>query len=455
MRQGRGRSWKILLSFSGVFMRVAFLTPSVPGHAYPMSTLARRLKSRGHDVVSIVNPDAVPFVRAAELPFVLYCEKEYPAGSLREKGDQLSRLQGQEALEFTHRTIAEIVQTMFNHLPGALRETGAQALVLDGVHPELGLVPMHLGMPYVHVSNSLHYDFSGHTPLFAFDWPHETTPEAFARNKEAVRSFLQLLERNRSIARTYAEQVGLDFDCNDPLAGISKFAWLTQTPKEFDFPSSNWPPQFHHTGPFHDGSGRSDPDFPWDRLTGEPLIYASMGTLQNGLESVFNTIAQAVGSRAGMQLVLSIGPVLDPEQIKSLPAKAIVVNRAPQMELLKRSVLCITHAGLNTTLESLTQGVPLVAIPVTNDQPGVAARIAHTKTGAFVPLKELTVSRLSSLIDEVLRNPEYRQNANRLRQVIADTNGLEKALDLLEEALGLHRRWKHRDTGAAIRTNPG
>src|SRR5580704_11218667 len=86
---------------------------------------------------------------------------------------QLSRLQGQDALEFTHRTIAEILQTEFDRLPQALRETGAEALVLDGVQVELGLVPMHLDMPYVHVSNSLHYDFSGHTPLFAFDWPYE------------------------------------------------------------------------------------------------------------------------------------------------------------------------------------------------------------------------------------------------------------------------------------------
>jgi zeaxanthin glucosyltransferase len=164
-----------------------------------------------------------------------------------------------------------------------------------------------------------------------------------------------------------------------------------------------------------------------------------MGTLQNGLGAVFNTVAQAVGERAGMQLVLSIGPVLDPQQIKSLPANAIVVDRVPQIELLKRSALCITHAGLNTTLEALTQGVPLVAIPVTNDQPGVAARIAYTKTGTFVPMKELTVPRLTLLIDEVLRNPEYRENANRLRQAIANTNGLEKAVDLLEEALGLER----------------
>ena len=83
--------------------------------------------------------------------------------------------------------------------------------------------------------------------------------------------------------------------------------------------------------------------------------------------------------------------------------------------------------------------MPLVAIPITNDQSGVAARIAYTKTGTCVPLKELTVPRLTFLIDEVLRNSQYRENANRLRQAIANTNGLEKAVDLLEEALGLER----------------
>jgi UDP:flavonoid glycosyltransferase YjiC (YdhE family) len=86
-------------------MRVAFLTPHVPGHAYPMSSLARRLKSRGHDVVSIGIPDAAPFVSRRGDPIRSYCEKEYPAGSLREKRAQASRLQWQEALRFTHRTI--------------------------------------------------------------------------------------------------------------------------------------------------------------------------------------------------------------------------------------------------------------------------------------------------------------------------------------------------------------
>jgi UDP:flavonoid glycosyltransferase YjiC (YdhE family) len=79
----------------------------------------------------------------------------------------------------------------------------------------------------------------------------------------------------------------------------------------------------------------------------------------------------------------------------------------------------------------------MVAIPVSIDQPGVAARIAYITTGAYVPLRELSTSRLSTLIDDVLGNPKYRQNANKMREAIVRTNGLEKAADLLEEAFNL------------------
>src|SRR5258708_30219210 len=101
-------------------MRVAFLTASAPGHGYPMTTLARRLKGRGHDVVSIGFPSAEPLVRAAELPFVPIGEKEYPAGSGRELLNQMSKLQGQEPLEFTHRALPNAPQAIFDNLLLAL-----------------------------------------------------------------------------------------------------------------------------------------------------------------------------------------------------------------------------------------------------------------------------------------------------------------------------------------------
>src|SRR5262245_32428333 len=169
----------------------------------------------------------------------------------------------------------------------------------------------------------------------------------------------------------------------------------------------------------------------WERLTREPLIYASMGTILNGRVDVFRAILAAVTKNKNLQLVLSIGDQIDPEQIGPIPKNAIVVKRAPQLELLKQATACITHAGLNTVLESLVQGVPQLAIPVTYDQPGVAARIAHNKTGAVTSLDKLTADHLAFLLNEVLTDPTYRENARKLQEAIREANGLSLADDVI------------------------
>jgi zeaxanthin glucosyltransferase len=181
-------------------------------------------------------------------------------------------------------------------------------------------------------------------------------------------------------------------------------------------------------------------DFPWERLTGEPLIYASMETILNGRLDVFRIIVAALAKHAGLQLVLSVGDQVDPEQIGPVPSNAIIVKQAPQLELLKQTSVCITHAGLNTVLESLAQGVPQVAIPVTYDQPGIAARIAHKKTGVVTSLERLTVDHLSTLLNEALNDSTYRDNARKLQKAIAKANGLSVAADLVETALGVTKK---------------
>jgi len=264
---------------------------------------------------------------------------------------------------------------------------------------------------------------------------HQTTPEAIARNRKGVAKFAKMLGNDG--VKAYARSAGFKIDWEDPGFTLSKIAWLTQTPREFDFQNSDWPSQFHHTGPFHDGKGRDEVNFPWERLTGEPLIYASMGTQLNGQAEVFRTIAAAVAKHKSVQLVLSIGDQLEPEQIAPVASNAIIVKRAPQLELLKRASVCITHSGVNTVLESLAQGVPQVAIPVSFDQPGIAARIAHHKTGLVASLDKLNAVNLSTLVGEVLSDATYRDNARRIQKAIVKANGLSVAADLVEESLGM------------------
>ena len=167
-----------------------------------------------------------------------------------------------------------------------------------------------------------------------------------------------------------------------------------------------------------------------------------MGTILNGQVEVFRTIVAALAKHKDLQLVLSVGDQIDPKKIGPVPNNAIIVKQAPQLELLKQTSVCITHAGLNTVLESLAQGVPQVAIPVTYDQPGVAARIADKQTGVVTSLDKLTADHLSTLLTEALSNSTYRDNARTLQKAIAEANGLAVAADLVEQSLGVRRSSK-------------
>jgi zeaxanthin glucosyltransferase len=166
-----------------------------------------------------------------------------------------------------------------------------------------------------------------------------------AENPEKMSAVFQSIQQ---VARSWAENHGLQIDWSSPDAAILKLAVITHAPKEFDFPGVLQSPEFHYTGPFHDGYGRETAAFPWERHTGEPLIYASMGTLANGLTDVFRIILKAAAAIPGRQLVLSKGSNIQMDDIGPIPANAMVVSRAPQIELLKRAELCITHAGINT-----------------------------------------------------------------------------------------------------------
>jgi MGT family glycosyltransferase len=174
--------------------------------------------------------------------------------------------------------------------------------------------------------------------------------------------------------------------------------------------------------------------FPFEQLTGQPLIYASMGTVQNRLLDVFKIIASACEG-LDAQLVISLGGSATPESLPSLPGNPIVVGYAPQLELLQKAALTITHAGMNTTLECLTNGVPMVAIPVANDQPGVAARIAWTGVGEMVSLKELSLPKLRSAIVKVLTQESYKQRAIEMQEAIGRSGGVKRAADIIEQAV--------------------
>ena len=196
-------------------------------------------------------------------------------------------------------------------------------------------------------------------PPWMTGWDYNPTPEGIARNERGYAELTRVVQPILTEVNSHRERFGLS-PIPAPTArlrgGESPLATISQQPAFFDFPRSSLPQTFHYTGPFLRSASSDDADFPFDRLDGRPLIYASMGTLQNRRQEIFQAIAGACDG-LDAQLVVSLGRRGQPLP-NDLPGQPLLVDYAPQRLLLERAALTITHAGVNTVLESLACGFP-------------------------------------------------------------------------------------------------
>jgi len=180
-------------------MKIGFICPNLPGHLNPMTALARHLQARNHEVVFLYSTEA------NGLPFVPGPEKDH----INENRTEQSKRHGEDALRSGVGQVLAQTETILKSLPEIVRANGVDALLLDTVQFYAELGPMQLGMPYVQVSNGLHFDYSGYTPLCVYGWPHETTPAALARNREGVGKWADLLQSVTGRVRAHAQSIGL------------------------------------------------------------------------------------------------------------------------------------------------------------------------------------------------------------------------------------------------------
>ncbi|AXC10745.1 Zeaxanthin glucosyl transferase [Acidisarcina polymorpha] len=416
-------------------MKLAIYMLPFQSHVSVLLSVAREMRRRGHEIVVLGLRDLEERVaQEVGMTFVPMCDREYPLGATRAALAPLRSMSGIAGTEFCINMLTHLCAAVLEDGPRALRESQAEALILDFSSRGMDAVAVSMDIPYVHISNAVHSDYSGNTPFWCYDWPPETTEEALARNRAGLVRLAKAAAPMHALLRSFLEEAGVDIAWSDLHALTSKLAWLTQIPPELDFKNSHWPKQLIHVGPLCQPPSMPDTNFPWHRLTGEPLIYVSFGTLQTDLFSLYEVVVKIARTK-GYQIVLSTGGFPMDEKLKDIPDNLILVRFAPQVEILRQAALCITHGGVNTVLEALQCGVPLVVLPITNDQPGVAARVAYAGVGAFCRVEDLNPSNLSGLIDEVMQNPGYRARAKQLQSVLSYERSIVRAGEYIEKAL--------------------
>jgi zeaxanthin glucosyltransferase len=413
-------------------VHLGLICPAATGHLNTMLPLGKELQRRGHRVTLFGMLDAQRNTLAAGLEFRAIGESAFPAGSLAQSWMNLGKLNGLAALRYTVKLLRDVTAVMLRDAPRAIEQAGVEALLADQVSTGAGTVADFLQIPFVTLCSAVVLNQEDGVPPAVTSWQYHPSLWGRLRNRAGYRLFNRVLQPVTQLILEHRRRWKLPLSPH--LNGsYSRLAQISQEPFEFEFPRQHLPTCFHFTGPYHDTSGREPAIFPFDKYSGQPLIYASLGSIINQRAGLFHTIAEACRT-FDVQLVISHG-ISENESLARLPGSPIVVKYAPQLELLKRATLTITHGGLNTTLESLGNAVPIVAVPICNDQPGVAARIAWTGTGAVVPLSRLNVPRLRTAIRKVLTQHSYKSNAIRLQKAIQRAGGVTRAADIVELAI--------------------
>ena len=92
----------------------------------------------------------------------------------------------------------------------------------------------------------------------------------------------------------------------------------------------------------------------------------------------------------------------------------------------------INQGGGGTIIAALAMGVPSVVVPLMWDQPDNARRAAYTGAAIRLPPKKCTPENLRRAVDEVLHEPRYRANAQRMAGILARYGGPGQCADLFE-----------------------
>ncbi|MFP2897640.1 nucleotide disphospho-sugar-binding domain-containing protein [Corallococcus sp. 4LFB] len=181
--------------------------------------------------------------------------------------------------------------------------------------------------------------------------------------------------------------------------------------------------QVHYLGP-NVHIQRRDDTFAWEEIAPRgKLIYCSFSTVLHPKAIAthtrfFRELLRAMAGRPEDTLILSLGPALSREALSPIPGNVHVFPRVPQLEVLEKADLFITHGGSNSVKEAISVGVPMLVYPGRADQPGLSARVVRLGLGERGDVHLATAADIARLMDRVLGEPKYRAELAKAQDIV-------------------------------------
>lgn len=380
-------------------MRVLLTLQPGFGHFHPLVPVAQALQRAGHEVAFVIAPAFSRTIAANGFSAFPAGADDTPEELQQRRQVQADAAQLDPAAAMWTRVFAgSRAERTLPDLLNILKDWRPDVLVRDMTEFAGYVAAEHAGLPHVAV------------------------------HLAAYRPYLH--ELIRPPINNLRASVGL---APDPeLESLYHYLLLSFFPPGFQDPAVPLPPTTHairHLGSDH-SHGEQLPSWVHD-LPDRPTIYATLGTVMNHLTPVLQAMLDGL-SVEPVNLILTVGPGSDPAIFGPQPSHVHIESYIPQSLLLPHCDLIITHGGSGTVKDAIAHGLPLVVVPIAADQHANAARCAALGIAQVITRDNRTPEAIREAAREVLSNPVYRRNAERLRDEMLSLPGPEHAVSLLE-----------------------
>ncbi|WHY26657.1 macrolide family glycosyltransferase [Bacillus wiedmannii] len=293
-----------------------------------------------------------------------------------------------------------------------------------------------------------HFDYIIHDSMFGcghiiaqiLKLPAINSCTSFAQDEKSFEQMLDHLSKNipvevqdkihtdfESLTKGIAEKYGVEINSQYEVFCNPAPLTIVYTINEFQPFGDMFDETFKFVGPSISTQIKNK-EFDFTTLEEKSPIYISLGTVFNEALD-FYKLCMKVFENSDHIIVMSIGNKTKISDLGNIPKNFIVRNYVPQTKLLAYTKLFITHGGMNSTHEGLYNGIPLIVIPQSADQPVIAKQVENLGAGIKLSMKELTVEQLREIVELVLNNSSFKDAALNLKESFRKAGGYKQAVD--------------------------
>ncbi|WP_438870654.1 macrolide family glycosyltransferase [Sarcina ventriculi] len=276
-----------------------------------------------------------------------------------------------------------------------------------------------------------------------------TISTTFAINKEFSERILKSMSQDKSTIdkmtenfiklKPEFEKLGKEFGISFPkkpielITGVKNDLTIVFTSKYYQPNAEVFDETYKFVGPSI-FDRRELEDFKIENSKNKKIIYISLGTIANTNIEFYKNCFKALGSREDLMVIMSVGKKINISDLGQIPTNFKLYNYVPQLEVLKKVDLFITHGGMNSSSEGLYNNVPLIVVPQFGDQPVVAKRVEEL--GAGVPLMgDISPLAIENAVNKILSDNSYKENAKKVGESLRECGGYKKAAEAIHKVI--------------------